>query len=550
MAMAAREVTYNLAGTVRNMSLPVAGTTVVLYDFWTTGKGLSRHYVTEQVTGAKGDFAFDVRKGVYSIEIVPNRDTRFARQSVETIKVTRNTTFSVSLKTGSIFSGQVRTAAGDPLCRCEVVLFGIEPHVLRAVEKTDEQGRFSITLPHGKYHVFSRQSGLDKGATPFLTPISQVYDIDRDENVDLTLPELVRFSGSVTNAEGHPASGVKVIITPSSTTDGIFSEEAELKCFCVSDKKGLFGCDVQPGTYDIKLEPGPDSHLSERHFTSIVIDQARSKAFPLGHGYNLYGTILFDGEPMEDALVTVYGGKIDSSALTDEDGNYSFSLSGGTYEIAVTPQPDSLARFPSRTPAPKTISVSLAEDTEKNIELEDGVLLDGKIVDSAGKPRAGVQIAIYPEFASVTQLSAGARALCYGVTGDDGSYEFRVPAGKYKLVLNNQRATAISVEANGERKSAELTWTGACIVDFEVVSELDEPISNCQIVCEPYAQAQKLDPISAVTDEKGSGQLTVPIGIYTFQIDPPEQGSFEGKQIRQLSINTDLRKKIKLAYKA
>lgn len=539
--MATREVSYNLAGSVRNQGLPVAGTTILLYDYWSTANGLVRHFIAEHCTGPKGDFSFDVRKGIYSIEVVPNRDTRFARLSMDTIKVTNNTTLTIPMRHGATYSGKVITESEDPVGACELLFFGIEPEVVRAAEKISNDGAFSVSLPKGKYYVACKQ--LIHGGTAFLYPNLLVLDLDGDIKEDFIIPDMVLFKGVVTNSDGHPVSGVRATITASTPPESLMEPDAHVKAVVYSNKLGQFECSVAPGNYDVKLEPGTDSHLSERFVSAILVDQARTRTYSLPDGYRLYGRVTFDKEPVENALVTIFGGKIDSSTVTDSDGFYSFSLSGGTYELCVVSQPDSLANLPFRLLAPHSMSVKLAEDTVRDIQLQHGVTLSGKVVDKSGNPRSGVQLSLSADGAS--------RPLTFGITGDDGTFEFRVSRGKYWLILNNQSSTAQMIEAVDEDLQSDLTWGSGCIVRFEVVSEADEPIPHCKVVCEPYGVVPKEDeePIVALSAEDGSCSLTIPAGVYSFRFEPSEHGSYQMKQIRQFSVNSDVKRRIKLPLK-
>lgn len=553
--MATREVSYNLAGSVRNQSLGVAGTTIVLYDYWSTGSGLTRHFVAEQCTGPKGEFSFDVRLGVYSIEVVPNRDTRFARQSIDTVRVTNNTTITINLKHGSTLTGKVCTESGDPVGLCEMLFFGIEPESLRASEPVSSNSSYSIALPKGKYYAACRQviERTPSTSRAFLYPGMHVLDLYSDIKEDFVIPDMVLFKGVVTNSDGHPVSGVRATITSSSPSENQYESEAQLKAVVYSSKIGQFQCNVAPGTYDVKLEPTSDSHLSERLVSSILVDQARTRTYSLVAGYRLYGRVSFDGEPVENALVSVYGGKIDSSAVTDENGIYSFSLSGGTYELSVMAQPDSLAHLPFRLLAPTACSVKLAEDTCLDVQLEHGVSLSGKVVDKSGSPRPSVQLSLYADKgAEPDTTNDKERPLTFGITSDDGSFEFRVSPGKYWLIMNNQQSTAMLIEAAGEDLQSDLTWGTGCLVRFEIFSEADEPIANCRIVCEPYSGTGAADsePMVAVSADDGSCGLAIPTGIYSFRIEPPEHGSFQSRTIRQFSINSDVKRRIKLPLKA
>jgi uncharacterized GH25 family protein len=553
-----REVSYNLAGVVRNMSLPVAGTTIVVYDYWNTGSGLSRHFLAEQNTGVRGEFSFDVRKGIYSIEVIPNRDTRFARQSIDIIKVIGNTSLTINLKHGCTYQGKVKTFSGDVVAGCQLLFIGIEPEPVRATEFAGADGYFSVTLPKGKYHVACKNPMPDKTAVKlssesFLSPTLQVLELWRDRREDIALPEMVAFKGAVTNAEGHPVPAARVNVTPSAPADPAFASDIDLKGVCFTDKKGQFQCMVEPANYDVKVEPGPESHLSERQVSAILVDQARTRTYSLGQGYRIEGQVTFDGSPVSNALVSVLGGKIDSFTLTDDEGMYSFSLSGGKYQISVNAQPDSLARLPFRLLSPYTCPVNLAEDTEINVSLQQGVVLSGVVADKHGNPLPGVQLALYENKGDRIDTTAGVQQpLTFSITGDDGSYEFRVSEGKYWLIINNQQATAQAVTIMDRDVTENLVWQTGCLVNFKVVSEFDEPISHCIVYCEEYAASVGVEPqelFHATTNDDGTCNIVVQSGIYSFRFAPPEQGSFEEKTLRQFSVSTDVQRKVKLAMK-
>jgi len=52
-----------------------------------------------------------------------------------------------------------------------------------------------------------------------------------------------------------------------------------------------------------------------------------------------------------------------------------------------------------------------------------------------------------------------------------------------------------------------------------------------------------------VTPDDGICRLTLPSGVYIFRFAPPHDGSYDVKVIRQLSISSDLTKKITLSLK-
>ncbi len=102
---------------------------------------------------------------------------------------------------------------------------------------------------------------------------------------------------------------------------------------------------------------------------------------------------------------------------------------------------------------------------------------------------------------------------------------------------------------------SNVLWDSSCLIHFQVVSEFDEPVPKCQISFEQYGAKHKNgdadlhDRMVSLTDDDGVCRLALQAGIYSFYFDPPEHGSYEPKQIRQLSLNSDVSRKVKLALK-
>lgn len=559
-----RELSYNLAGAVSNLGLPVNGTAVRLYDYWHQAGALVKHFLAEQITDNKGSFSFDVRKGIYCLELVPSDNTRYARQSIEAIRVTANTSFNIGLHSGSILSGTVRSNNGEILPNAELMVFGIEPHVLRVTEPLSAEGRFALSLPTGKYYLALRHKEIEtnkkeKKLAPFLCPVFQVVELKKDTTSDITLPVLNHFKGTVTNVEGHPMLGVKVVITSSSKPENVFAKEIAMSVETETDKKGAFEFMLQTGLYNMRLEPPADSHLAEKTITSIMVDHDRKKNYTLEPGFGLTGTVTHNGKAVSNAAVNALGDHIDSVSLTNEDGEYHFSLPGGSYEVTVVTQQSSLADVPAVEVAPWKGELLIDHDTVYDVKLEQGVLVSGKVLDPNKQARAGVQLSLYAthngEFDS---QAAKRRPLFVGITGDDGGYEFRLQPEKYWLVLNNQASTGHLVHVAEGPYTNDLTIEDVCMLNFEIVSENDEPIPNCQISYEAYSLKNKpiLEPGEieeiappAFTGDDGRCVLTLPIGIYTIDLHPPEASKYASRLIRQLSVNADMVRKVRLSTK-
>ncbi|MBX9570742.1 MAG: carboxypeptidase-like regulatory domain-containing protein [Candidatus Obscuribacterales bacterium] len=559
-----RELSYNLAGSVSNLGLPVNGTSVRLYDYWHQAGALVKHFLTEQITDNKGSFSFDVRKGIYCLELVPSDNTRYARQSIEAIRVTANTSFNIGLHSGSILSGTVRNNNSESLANAELMVFGIEPHVLRVTEPVAADGKFALSLPTGKYYLALKHRDIEtskkeKKLPPFLCPVFQVVELKKDTNSDITLPVLNSFKGTVTNVEGHPMLGVKVVVTSASKPENVFAKEIAMSVETETDKKGGFEFLLQTGLYTLRMEPPADSHLAEKTITSIMIDHDRQKNYILEPGYGLTGIVTHNNKPVSNAAVNAVGKNIDSVSLTNEEGEFHFSLPGGKYEVTVVTQPSSLADVPAVDVSPWKGELTLDHDTSYDIALEQGVLVSGKVLDPNKQARAGVQLSLYATHdGEFDHQAAKRRPLFVGITGDDGGYEFRLQPEKYWLVLNNQASTGHLIHVSEGPYTNDLTIEDVCMLKFEIVSDNDEPIPNCQISYEAYSLKNKpvLDPGEieeiappAFTGDDGRCVLTLPIGIYTIDLHPPEASKYASRLIRQLSVNADIVRRVRLSTK-
>ncbi|MBX9686333.1 MAG: carboxypeptidase-like regulatory domain-containing protein, partial [Candidatus Obscuribacterales bacterium] len=193
-------------------------------------------------------------------------------------------------------------------------------------------------------------------------------------------------------------------------------------------------------------------------------------------------------------------------------------------------------------------------------ELEEGVLISGTVLDPSKEPRPGVLLALYStkdgEFDS---QCAKRRPLWVGITGDDGSYEFRLHPDRYWLVLNNQPSTGHLLDVSSSKLNSDLTIDDVCLLKFEVVSETDEPIPNCQVSFEAYEtnkapakeEEEQIEEIAlpVFTDNHGNCSFTLPQGVYSFDFHPPEHSSFSSRLIRQLSVGADMSRKVRLLAK-
>lgn len=557
-------LSYNLSGTILSMGIPVNSTMVKLYDYWPTPLGLQKHFVSEITTGAKGTFNFDVRKGLYSLEVIPNRDSRFARQSVDSIRVTANTICNITLKAGAIIKGKVSTAEGQSLA-CDILFFGSTPDFIKAEESTSADGSYSISLLPGKYYValryrppaeMARRSRPERG---FFSPLFQIIDIEKDCRQDLKLPELVMLEGTITDTKGQPVPDVLVTIYPADRAEHKFAKDLPMSVSCITNGGGKFECSLKSGIYNIRLQPDAESHLAERTINAIQIDQPRVRTYPLDPGYIWKGKVLHAGTPVPNTRVSVFGVKGESMKLTDETGAFSFSLASGRYDFQISVQPDPLNEEPALSLAPATGEFILDSDSVFNINLNRGYSLNGRVLDHKGNPRAGASLSLFANHTSRPNDSTFHRTpLAESFTDEDGIYEFNLNSGQYKILMNNQSSTTQFIEVIDSNIEQDLAFHDACVVTLVIVSEFEEPQMDCTVTLQPFEthtaglQSVHTQPalrLTSHTSHEGTCNLTIPAGIYSLTITPPEGSSCLEKHIRQLSINSDITKRIKLTMK-
>jgi|GEM_PF-430471 protocatechuate 3,4-dioxygenase beta subunit len=603
------EVTFNLAGHIRHQGLPVQNVLVHVYDVYqqnsANGNG-GETPVAEQRTGTRGEFNFAVRSGLYRLEVSPDSSTRFLKQSISEARVMSNTNCNINLTTGCILSGKVTAHSGEPVRRCEVVALGIEPSSYKASAKTDEEGHYSLILPRGKYHVAARAIKADFAADDeeleedledtdeeqesfeppmntdpshtFVSTTVQVMIFGNDDELDLVLPPLVPLDGEVHDIFGQPVAHAHVSVAPSRASmdfrDKMLAQELNLTGHCFTDSLGRFRALVSPGHYDVSIEPDDGALLFSTKETGLTVGESVFQKFTVSEGHRLRGQVLYEDEPISQALVRIRAAdrKTEFLARTDAQGQFSAAVPGGNYKLVVTAHPKDAPTVIINDQehnglAPWTRMIVVGGDTHVAVKIQNGTALQGRVSDEQGQARPGVRVSVYSD--SEKQLDADkSRALASGITDGDGRYCIFLSPGSYWLVVHKDFVNARMVEISNEPVNVDITWHGWCQVRFEVQGEDGYAVPRCRVSYAPYGndekeladddddghefERQQFDQSGMprgyyVTPDDGICRLTLPSGVYIFRFSPPLDGSYEAKVIRQLSISADLTKKITLS---
>lgn len=557
--------TFNLSGTVRHQGLSISGVTVSLYELGVSGpEGL----VGRQRTGTRGEFHFGVCPGGYRIEIEPDPNTRFLSTSNE-LNVNGNTTLNVGLVTGNILKVKAVTKSGAPVTSGEILVSAREPLTYQASARAGSDGKYAVTLPRGRFNIAFRyaqsgQSESGKAASlPFLTSTIYQVDLQRDDNLEFVLPDLCNFEGRVTDVFGVPAANVKVKMTPADQENELL-EQLNINVSCSTAENGEFCALLESGIYDISIEPDQAGLLFAATESNVEVFADLKKEFQLAEGFRLRGQVQYELTPLAQCLVRIQGldRKIDLLTKTDEAGQFSVGVPGGTYKLVVSAHPK---HAPSVTLdgsqfsglAPWTRMVVVGGDTQLPVRLVQGTRLYGRIADESGHTRNGIKVSVYADDERELCESENDVPLSTCMTDSDGQYSFFIAPGVYWLAVHTDLSNAQKIEIGSEPKNLDIDWHGWCQVKFEVVSESGVKVPRCRVAYSPYGNAitgdgssKSLPKGSVLTDPDGICNMTIPAGVYSLRFAPPSDSAFEPKTVKQISISHDLTKTIRLGMKS
>ncbi len=581
----------SIHGSVRHQGLPVSGIKIQLYSQHEaesmSGQSPTDSPVAEEISGPRGEYEFYAQPGTYSIQVIPRSDSRLLKQSIFNIQVDRSgTNYDISLIPGNILSGVVRTKSGDPVRSGEVFALGIEPTPYWSTSKIDRNGRYSLVLPRGKFHLGSRSSssgifgneeknGLSAQAghgSYYLSKQIQSVDLYRDQSFDIELPEMVRYRGELVDPLGNAVAGARLLFTPKDVEESPVLSELDFSSSCMTDAAGKFEILLESGIFDLDVVPRQDSKQFGFSEADIKIDSPQQRKFTLEEGHKLSGRVLFKDEPLPDCLVRIHSHENDREfiAESNQNGEFAASIPPGVYTILVSSgakkgkinQNEDSSE--SAEIAPWTKEIVVGGDTHVGIKLKSGIDLTGCIKDDSGRPKAGIRVSV---FSSTKNNQEGlneenlGRSMAHTNTDTQGNFSFSLIKGKYWLVVHRDFESARQVDISDQQRHVDISWHGWCQVRFKVEGEEGEGIPRCKVSYEPYkvngespSNNNSSEPVEhpsgyVITDRDGICKLTIPSGIYTFRFGPPLAGSYAEKEIRQLSVIADSNRKIALARK-
>lgn len=375
----------------------------------------------EAETNATGNFVFTyMGPGVYDIEIEGDGVPRKFFPALATVPdgVDNTTATHVSLETidivSSTISGRVErndTHAGvagafvNAFPRC----MPGEPCMGGGFAETDETGNYTLLVEPGTYGMFvSAPSGESLASVQLEChdgPDNECVVVEAGQTVtqDFSLVAGTTITGRVTDGAGE---GVRAFINAISCPEPTPGPAPPQPCafawgqtdfsFEQGASSGFYNLTVEPGTYEIRVEPDrferPDLSVSTTRDHVLTEGVTYTHSVVLGAGNRVRGNITADGAPVrftnlfaqvhvEDDLA--FFGPPAAWAYSDGDGTFDMTgLPDGVYDIIVEPPLGSTYMRTEIGP----IEVSGGSTQWTDISLSGGGTLEGYILAADGSP--------------------------------------------------------------------------------------------------------------------------------------------------------------------
>ena len=593
--MTTSEFSFKLAGSVRHQGLPVSGITVFAYKISKplSNQGLvdPQQVVAWQKTGTKGEFNLAVKAGIYGLEI-RSSGNRFLNESITSLSVTANTNCNISLSTGYVVTGKVVTNDGTKIFQGTVVAQEVGSSAYCSVAKV-EDGRFNIVLPRGDYNLAYRSIPMEDFGPPsfdttnalkdelkgvdFIAPAYLACDLTmlpvrQDSRVEIVLPSLVRLAGKILDHKRMAVADAVVMIKPSNPLGSTLFKDLGLMSKGKSDEEGNFQFFVQPGTYDFTLTPSESSSLFALTEDRVNIYENCDKQFNLEEGCLLDGKILHQGKPTSFCSATIFDGadQFSLSIKSDRQGRFRTTLPKGSYKVLAREDEELGQRIVDQNRVrlgPAIREVVIKGQTSIEIDLDQALSVFGKVVDESRRPRIGVSISAFVNEQKSKPIKELGRkseiVLDNGITDGEGDYRLSLARGNYLIVANNDFSNAKFIEVADDHLELDFILAGWRQLALEILGEDGMRIPSCRLSYAPYMGsnsfpemhkyenvfASQLARGSLLAGNDGMVKTVLPSGIYTIEIAPPKESAYDGKLIRQLSLNSDLNRRIILPLK-
>ena len=191
---------------------------------------------------------------------------------------------------------------------------------------------------------------------------------------------------------------------------------------------------------------------------------------------------------------------------TDANGSYRHSVPPGTYLLKVWPPHGPLI-------ARNIEDLTLSMDTTRNVVLEAGVTLSGRVTGPAGQPVPGAWLWV---------VDVNDVEVSFGAANETGHYSLGVPVGTYQVNVYTEDFLDPQLEGVAVPQDTvfNITLNSGVVLDGRVVDEVGQPVPDAGVCAHLSIEPLWENPFCSDTNSVGGFQLRVAPAEYIVTVRP------------------------------
>ncbi len=322
------EIGFEVFGTITEMGgAPAVNADL---DFFNRATGLIQVTPSDNTDGA-GFFSVILPSGIFDVNVSPQAGSSSIPLDDTAVVITGVTTLNYTLDQGFYISGIVTNSMFTPIQNVDIDIIDSNTGIklVTSGDNTDASGFYQVIVPSGTYNLVY-QPLVATGLAPAEFPTVLVTN---NYNQDVTLVDGILISGIILNGSGEAVFNADIDIKDAATGQKIQIVGDN------SDEAGTFTVVIEPGIYNVEIEPLLTNFLSASLISNISLNVDTLLNITLDTGLVLSGTVTDAGTmPVANVEITVVITSTGDTVYTqfnntDLLGQYEIYIPNGNYNI-------------------------------------------------------------------------------------------------------------------------------------------------------------------------------------------------------------------------